>query len=128
MLQFVRLLPQAAASSAKMESGFTQIGPSSSGHKADFFPGWFVASRACTKPNYISINTAYQANPNAEYIGAREGRNDQLNTNVSKNFALVEGMAFQMRIDAFNVFTRAGIVLGSGPHCSAGATHRVSDR
>ena len=31
-------------------------------------------------------------------------RNDQLNANVSKNFALVREMVFQMRIDAFNVF------------------------
>ncbi len=80
------------------------VDPSSGGYDwiAQSLP--FVTSGACTKPNYISINTSYQANPNVEYTGAREGRNDQLNTNVSKNFALVEGMVFQMRIDAFNVF------------------------
>jgi hypothetical protein len=70
----------------------------------------FVASGQCTTPNYISITSAststvgYQVNPNVEYTGAREGRNDQLNTNVAKNFALVKGMVFQMRIDAINVF------------------------
>lgn len=63
-----------------------------------------VTAGLCTAPNYISINTSYQVNPNVEYTGAREGVIDQLNTNVSKNFALVRGMSFQMRIDAFNVF------------------------
>lgn len=63
-----------------------------------------VTAGLCTTPNYISINTSYQVNPNVEYTGAREGPNDQLNANVSKNFALVREMAFQMRIDAFNVF------------------------
>jgi hypothetical protein len=63
-----------------------------------------VTAGLCTTPNYISINTTYQANPNVEYTGAREGPNDQLNANVSKNFALVREMSFQMRIDAFNVF------------------------
>jgi hypothetical protein len=80
------------------------VDPSSGGYDwiAQSLP--FVASGACTTPNYIAINTAYQENPNVEYTGAREGPNDQLNANVSKNFRIHEGIAFQMRIDAFNVF------------------------
>ncbi len=62
----------------------------------------FVASGACTTPNYISINTSYQENPDVEYTGAREGPNNQLNSNISKNFHIHESMAFQLRIDAFN--------------------------
>lgn len=61
-----------------------------------------AAGGACSKPNYIAINNAYQANPNVEYTGARLGPNNQLNTNVSKNFKLRESMAFTLRIDAFN--------------------------
>jgi hypothetical protein len=79
------------------------VDPSSGGYNwiAQSLP--FVASGACSKPNYIAINTSYQVNPNVEYTGARLGPNNQLNSNVSKNFALAKGMAFQMRIDAFNV-------------------------
>lgn len=62
----------------------------------------FVQSGTCTTPNYISINTSYQVNPNVEYTGAREGPRNQLDSNISKNFAINEGMVFQMRIDAFN--------------------------
>lgn len=63
----------------------------------------FVQSGACTTPNYIKINTAYQENPNVEYTGAREGPRNQLDTNISKNFATFEkGVIFQLRIDAFN--------------------------
>ena len=58
----------------------------------------------CTKPNYISINTSYEENPNVEYTGAREGPNNQLNSNLAKNFKIHENIAFQMRIDAVNVF------------------------
>jgi hypothetical protein len=78
------------------------VDPSSGGYDwiAQSVP--FVTSGACTTPNYISINTAYQVNPNVEYTGAREGPNDQLNANISKNFLIHESMAFQMRIDAFN--------------------------
>jgi hypothetical protein len=80
------------------------VDPSSGGYDwiAQSLP--LVASGACGTPNYIAINTAYQVNPNVEYTGAREGPNDQLNANISKNFALPEEMAFQLRIDAFNVF------------------------
>lgn len=80
------------------------VDPSSGGYDWINQSKPFVANGMCTTPNYISINTAYQANPNVEYTGAREGRNDQLNSNVSKNFQIHESMVFQMRIDAFNVF------------------------
>ncbi len=63
----------------------------------------FVTSGMCTTPNYISINTSYQENPNVEYTGAREGPNNQLNSNFAKNFKIHENMNFQMRIDAVNV-------------------------
>ena len=80
------------------------VDPSSGGYDwiAQSVP--LVTAGLCTTPNYISINTTYQVNPNVEYTGAREGRIDQLNTNVSKNFSIVREMVFQMRIDAFNVF------------------------
>jgi hypothetical protein len=80
------------------------VDPSSGGYDwiAQSVP--LVTAGLCTTPNYISINTTYQVNPNVEYTGAREGRIDQLNTNVSKNFKIHENIAFQMRIDAFNVF------------------------
>jgi hypothetical protein len=79
------------------------VDPSSGGY--DWIPQSlpFVANGTCATPNYIAINTAYQANPNVEYTGAREGPNDHLDANISKNFAIEKGMVFQMRIDAFNV-------------------------
>jgi hypothetical protein len=58
----------------------------------------------CTAPNYIQINTTYQAVPNVEYTGAREAPNNQLNSNIAKNFKIHENIAFQMRIDAINAF------------------------
>jgi hypothetical protein len=85
------------------------VDPSSGGYDwiAQSVP--LVTAGLCTTPNYIAINTSYQVNPNVEYTGARMGRNDQLNTNVSKNFALVEGMVFQLRMDAFNVFNHVQV-------------------
>jgi hypothetical protein len=85
--------------------GFGQLYPASQTLRGDrrSCHGWLrldrqsvplVTAGLCTTPNYISINTTYQANPNVEYTGAREGPNDQLNANVSKNFALVREMVF----------------------------------
>lgn len=60
-----------------------------------------VAAGLCSTPNYIKVGN-YGAIPNIVYTGIRFGPNNQLDMNASKNFKIHEGIAFQMRIDAFN--------------------------
>jgi len=60
-----------------------------------------VNAGLCSTPNYIKVGN-FGAIPNIVYTGVRYGPNNQLDMNASKNFKIREGMAFQMRIDAFN--------------------------
>lgn len=60
-----------------------------------------VASGMCTTPNFTQVGT-YGVTPNNEYTGIRFGPNNQLDANIGKNFNIVKGVIFQMRIDAFN--------------------------
>lgn len=55
----------------------------------------------CSTPNFIKVGT-YGVTPNNHYSGIREGIRNNFDMNVSKNFTIKEGLAFQMRIDAFN--------------------------
>lgn len=61
----------------------------------------FVQSGMCSTPNFIQVGS-YGLRPNIVYSGVREGRRNNLDLNVSKNFPIHERMQFQMRIDAFN--------------------------
>jgi hypothetical protein len=63
-----------------------------------------ITSGLCSAatPNFIQV-PSNGATPNNEYTGIRFGPNNQLDANLAKNFDIVKGIVFQMRIDAFNV-------------------------
>ena len=58
----------------------------------------------CTGPNLHRVpNASYGPNTNTVYTGVRIPSIYQFDTNLSKNFQLVERLALQIRIEAFNV-------------------------
>jgi len=56
----------------------------------------------CTQANFLQVPT-FGETPNIVYSGIRIPRSHQFDTNLSKNFAIVERATLQVRLEAFNV-------------------------
>lgn len=65
---------------------------------------YFDNDTPCTQPNLMRVpNATFGPNTNTVYTGVRLPSIYQFDTNLSKNFALYERLALQVRIEAFNV-------------------------
>jgi hypothetical protein len=62
----------------------------------------FNYSGTCTQPDF-SVLPEYGQNTNTVYTGIRIPSDEQFDANLSKNFAIVERMKLQLRLEAFNV-------------------------
>ncbi len=64
-------------------------------------PAAYTYSGTCSQANFEAI-PQYGATPSIEYTGIRVPGAPQLNTSLSKNFAIVENMKLQFRLDSYN--------------------------
>jgi hypothetical protein len=66
-------------------------------------PESYAKSYGCTQPNFIQRSqTSYEAVQNVVYSGIRIPGQFRLDNNLSKNFAVREGIRLQLRVEAFN--------------------------
>lgn len=62
-----------------------------------------IASQfGCTQPNFIQT-PKYAATPNVVYTGIRQPTGFFFDTNLAKNFSIVERVKLQLRLESFNV-------------------------
>ncbi len=69
-------------------------------------PTAFATAYGCTQPDFIQIPN-YGAHYNVTYTGIRQLPFRQFDANLSKNFAILENMKLQLRLEAFNVLNHA---------------------
>ena len=62
----------------------------------------FNYSGTCSQPDF-SVLPEYGENTNTVYTGIRVPSDEQFDSNLSKNFSILEGMNLQLRLEAFNV-------------------------